>query len=69
MADIQALTASARSKLASGDAISRVDAAYKAVRGSGVFHPADVKRLAKRVCSELGKGNRRRRRRHSKRGW
>ena len=53
MADIKALADSALRKLRNGDAIYRIDAARKAINGSGVFDKSDVKRLKNKVLVEM----------------
>ena len=47
MADIEALAASAKRKLDSGDAVFEADAIRKAINGSGIFDKQDVARLMK----------------------
>ena len=53
MADIKALAESAQRKLSNGEALQRIDAARKAINGSGVFDKRDVEHLKKRVLAEM----------------
>ena len=55
MADIQALAASARRKLASGDALTEVDAIAKAIRGVGITNKADTRRLMSQVGTQYAR--------------
>lgn len=58
MANINKLADSAERKLANGDALTRIDAARKAVTGQGIFNKNDVARLSKQILSELGRRGR-----------
>ncbi|HEV8666396.1 MAG TPA: hypothetical protein VN665_00930 [Candidatus Paceibacterota bacterium] len=58
MADIKALALSAASKLSSRNANSEADAIAKAIRGSGITHPADVKRLMREVGTQFARNKR-----------
>ena len=60
MADLQELVASAKKKLACGDALYRADAARKAVNGVGIFFKPDVERLVKAILVRLPYHSRRR---------
>ncbi|MBC7836478.1 hypothetical protein H7X87_01725 [Acetobacteraceae bacterium] len=53
MADIVALHTSAQKRLDEGLAIFPLDAAEKAIKGSGVFNPSDIKRLKPLVAKGL----------------
>lgn len=66
MADIQALAASARNKKAKGEALTWPDAIGKAIKGKGIFHEPDAKKLMKKVGAELAKDKPRRSRRRGR---
>jgi hypothetical protein len=51
MANVKDLALSAARKLADGNALNEADAISKAIRGTGITHPADHKRL----MSEVGR--------------
>ena len=53
MADINVLRASAQRKLDNGDALFPLDAAEKAIKGSGIFYGPDLKRLKPQVARGL----------------
>ena len=54
-ADVKALAASARRKLANGDALTEVDAIGKAIRGVGITDKGDVKRLMSQVGTQFAR--------------
>jgi len=62
MADINALAASAKKKLDSGDAISEIDAIDKAIIGVGITNPYDLKRLKSEVGTAFARNKHRKRR-------
>ena len=55
MANIEALAQSAKRRLDNGDAITEADAIRKAIRGSGIFHELDIKRLMKLVGTQFAR--------------
>ena len=59
MVNIDALVASAKKKLEHGEAIYRVDAARKAVKGAGIFDKSDIERLVKQILPQLPRNWRR----------
>jgi len=58
MANLQALAASAKKKLDARDANCEADAIRKAITGSGVTFPPDVKRLMSQVGTVFARNKR-----------
>jgi len=55
LANIQKLANKAERLCRQRPSLSRPKAARKVVKGQGIFHEPDVKRLVKAICSELGR--------------
>lgn len=58
MANIKELALRAKAKLDAGDAICEADAIHKAIRGAGITHPADHKRLMREVGTQFARDKR-----------
>ena len=58
MADIKYLALRAKAKLDARDAISEADAISKAIRGAGITHSADHKRLMREVGAQFARDKR-----------
>ncbi len=58
MADVKALALSAKEKLGNGLALTEADAIGKAIRGVGITHRADYKRLMREVGTEFARDKR-----------
>ncbi|MEK7601648.1 MAG: hypothetical protein AAB480_03915 [Patescibacteria group bacterium] len=58
MADIQELARNAAKKLADGNAANEADAISKAIRGVGITHRGDHKRLMREVGTQFARNKR-----------
>jgi hypothetical protein len=62
MADVKALALRAAEIKCTGNALTEAQAIGKAIRGKGITHPADVKRLMSEVGTQYARDKREERR-------